>query len=81
MKYQRVNMIITFTVPVGREYYGDRATESDWRQYAEHDMHEHLKDLEDIPDLYRCTADRGGDSFEWLEEFESDEGFGSRILL
>ena len=74
MRYQKVNMIISFIVPVGEEHYGPRTTQAPWKQYAEHDMLGHLKDVEDLPPIYSTTADRWSDcsqvQFEWLEEFE-----------
>jgi len=75
MRYQKVKMVVEFVVPVGKEHYGSRTTQASWKKYAEHDMLEHLKDSEDIPDVYRETVDRWSGSspkvsFEWLEEFE-----------
>ena len=77
MRYQKVNMVVGFTVPIGEQHYGERTTEAPWKRYAEHDMLEHLKDIEGIPEIYRETADRWSEycpeiSFEWLEEFERE---------
>lgn len=78
MKCQRVKMVVGFILPVGRERYGLRTTEAPWKQYAEHDMLEHLKGIDEIPEVYRDTADRWSEecrdiSFEWLEEFEKEK--------
>ena len=73
MKYQKVNMVVRFVVPVGREYYGDRSTETPWKRYAEHDMRQYIKDIEDIQDSYLHTTSYTADSFEWLEEFDNEE--------
>ena len=70
MKYQKAKMVKEFIVPVGVESYGPRTTEAHWQKYAEHDMLQHLKDIEDIPEEYRDTSQGGDVSFEWGEQFE-----------
>ena len=71
MKYQKVNMVVRFVVPVGREYYGDRNTVAPWENYAEHDMGQYIKDIEDVPVEYQSIS-CAGNSIEWLEEFDSE---------
>ena len=75
MRYEKVKMVVEFIVPIGEEHYGPRTTQAHWKRYAEHDMLEQLKDIEDIPEIYRETADRWSQpcaeiSFVWLGEFE-----------
>lgn len=77
MTYQKVKMVVEFTVPVGEEHYGLRTAQAHWKQYAEHDMLEHLKAPEDITDVYREAVNRRSAysprvSFEWLDEFEQE---------
>jgi len=72
-------MIVEFIVPAGREHYGPRTTEAHWKEYAEHDMLQHLKDAEEVPSVYRdivggCSGHSPEVSFEWLEESEEEEG-------
>lgn len=74
MKYQKVNMVVRFVVPVGTEYYAERA-DAPWKRYAEHDMRLRLKDIEDIPEVYQHTVYCSDNYFEWLEEFDSEEPF------
>lgn len=71
MRFQKVKMVLDFTVPTDPQQYGSRNTDAPWKTYAEHDMKQYLKDAEDIPEEYRCTARLGDISFDWLEEFES----------
>ena len=77
MQFQKARMTIEFAVPVGERYYGERQGEFKWSTYAEHDMLEHLKHLDDIHGLYVDTADRWADevsdvSFDWGDTFERD---------
>jgi len=72
MKYQKVNMLIQFKVPVGKEYYGFRNTDAPWKRYAIHDMRQYIKDAEDIPEQYRNTVTYLDHSFDWLDEYEQD---------
>ena len=73
MTYHRVKMIVEFVVPVGREHYGSSTTEAHWQKYAEHDMLHYIKDIEDVPEGYRETAECGNISFEWGEQFEEEK--------
>ena len=73
MRYQRVTMTVEFEVPIGRDAYGVRQDdEAKWSAFAEHDMLEHLKDIEEIPEGY-WGVDRISVSFTWGEEFNRDD--------
>ena len=78
-EYQKVQMIIEFDVPTNREAYGIRTVNTfPWKEYAEHDMLEWLKDSYEIGDIttkpiwtWELIGFKYGKKF--MKEVEDDE--------